>query len=113
MKKLAVLLALAGILTLAASMVQARSEWAKFKENPVYRCEECSVGGEVVTEDCYTLDDYKGPRVFIFDSEVTYYSEEGCDEFTVTDFTLDCTACHGPDAPGNHDGPQLPGGKRK
>lgn len=42
MKKLAVLLVLGGILVLAVSLVQAQSEWAYYKENPVKVCTVCN-----------------------------------------------------------------------
>ena len=98
MKKFAVLLVLGGMLVLAVSMVQAQSDWAVYKENPVKTCTVCD---DITT--CYIADDYKGPKLFIKDS--TAPDGEGC---TIINYTLDCCACHGPDAPGNHGGPQLP-----
>ena len=97
MKKFAVLLVVVGIFTLAASMALGQSEWAYYKENPLKVCTDC--GGTVT---CYVAEGYKGPRIYILDST---YTNEGC---TVENYTLDCCACHGPNAPGNHGGPQFP-----
>ena len=50
-------------------------------------------------------------------SDWAYYKEHPIEEdytgprgekFITNDELLDCCACHGPDAPGNHGGPQLP-----
>lgn len=98
MKKLAVLLGLVGMLMLAASMAQAQSDWARYKENPVQICTVCPD-----TEVCYIADGYTGPKMFVLDSTET--DENGC---TIYNYTLNCCACHGPDAPGNHGGPKLP-----
>jgi hypothetical protein len=94
MKKFAVLLALIGMLMLAVSMAQAKSDWAYYKEHPVKICDSC-------TEECYIVDGYQGPRILILDS---VENVDGCE---LEYYTLDCYACHGPDAPGNHDGPQF------
>jgi len=96
MKKLAVLLGLGGMLMLVVSMAMAQSDWAYYKENPVQICDLC---GEDV--ECFLADGYTGPRIFIQDPIDPEYPCE------IT-YTLDCCACHGPDAPGNHGGPKLP-----
>ena len=95
MKKLAVLLGLGGMLMLMVSMAQAQSDWAYYKEHTAKICDSC-------TGECYIVDGYKGPRMFIYDSTETVGD---CD---IDYYTLDCCACHGPDAPGNHGGPQFP-----
>lgn len=91
MKKLIVLVCAVVFLFGVIGIVQAQSDWAKYKKNPV---QECQLGGE----DCIIAEDYAGPRKFIFD-----YAEENIEYYT-----LDCCFCHGPDAPGNRGGPQLP-----
>ena len=99
MRKLAVLLGLVGILMIAVSMAQAQSQWAYYKENPVQICTVCPDTEAV----CYIVDGYTGPKMFVLDS--TEIDENGC---KILNYTLDCCACHGPDAPGNHGGPKLP-----
>jgi len=89
MKKLAVLLGVVGMLMLAVSMAQAQSDWAYYKENPVKICEN---------DVCYIVDGYTGPRLFT-DGEV---------DGDRTLYYLNCCACHGLNAPGNHGGPQFP-----
>ena len=88
MKKLALLLGLVGMLMLAASMAQARSDWAYYKEHPVQIC-------DLSTGECFIADGYTGPRLFT-DGEI---ADDGI-------YYLNCCACHGPDAPGNHGGPK-------
>ncbi len=95
MKKLAVLLGLGGMLMLSVSMAQAQSDWAYYKEHPVKICDSCQL-------ECYIADGYQGPRMFILDDT------EIVGDCTIDYYTLDCCACHGPDAPGNHGGPQFP-----
>ena len=97
MKKVAVLLVVVGIFMLAASMALGQSEWAYYKENPLKQCTVC-----VDNVECYVAEGYKGPRIYIFDYE------EPSGNCTVEYYTLDCCACHGPNAPGNHGGPQFP-----
>ena len=97
MKKLAVLLALVGVLMLMASMVHARSEWAFYKMHPAKLC---------TSEGCVFVEDYTGPKSSELFEEggPCYYLEKDWDQC----LTLDCCACHGPNAPGNHGGPKLP-----
>ena len=102
MKRLIVLLGLVGMLMLVASMSQARSEWAYFKENPLKVCTEVVETGSIT---CLIAEGYTGPRIYTLDSvDGDYYD----DDYIVRSYTLDCCACHGPDAPGNHGGPQFP-----
>lgn len=96
MKKLAVLLGLVGILMLAVSMAQAQSDWAYYKEHPAMECSSCE-------EVCVIYDGYTGPQ----NAFILSYSET-IGDCTIDYYTLDCCACHGPCAPGNHGGPKFP-----
>jgi hypothetical protein len=95
MKRLAALLVLGGILVFTVNSVQAQSDWAFYRENPVKICTDCGAG-----DICYIADGYQGPRVFVPDSEI---DDGTC---VTTYYTLDCCKCHGPDV--KHGGPKFP-----
>lgn len=99
MKKLAVLLGFVGMLMLAVSMAQAQSDWAYYKENPLKVC--------LPDGFCYVADGYIGPRLYTEPEIVDGTNPKYVDYPNGTElYYLDCCACHGPDAPGNHGGPK-------
>jgi hypothetical protein len=134
MKKLAALLVLGGIFVFAVTSAQARKEWAYYKQHYVAEKVVCGgyCGDRTVSEVWVHYDSAVPPK-YKEDPDAAcecvageyetedVFCESGaatCDERTIPEgdpnnecvahsfYYLDCTACHGPDAPGNHDGPQ-------